>query len=108
MKKIFAERLKSYRGASGLSGVNLAAKVGVTQGTMSKYESPEYDLLPSFETLVRLAQALEVPLGVLAGLESPGPGTAPPKWVSDLLPDLWSLDRPGQEAVKALVRGLKR
>jgi transcriptional regulator with XRE-family HTH domain len=106
LKKIFAERLRMYRSASGLSAAKLAAKVGVSQGSLSKYENPEYDMFPSFEVLVRLAEVLNAPLGDLAGVDVPGPGT--PQWVHDLMPDLARLDVAGQESVKALVKGLKR
>ena len=89
---------------------DVAGMVGVSQATYYKYESLKGDVLPSFETLVLLAEALEVSLGTLAGLEPPGeppPSMAkpPPKWVADLMPDLESLPPAGREAVRALVKG---
>jgi transcriptional regulator with XRE-family HTH domain len=108
LKKIFAERLRMYKSASGLSAAELAARAGVSRGTLSKYQNPDFALFPSFDVLVRLAKALEAPLGVLVGLESPDPDRHTPKWVSDLMPDLASLDVAGRESVKALVRGLKK
>ena len=87
--------------------------IGVTQSTYSKYESVDGSVLPSFETLVLLAEALGVPLGALAGLEPPGEAPLlkvkpPPKWVADLLPDLETLPQAGREAVRALVKGYRR
>ena len=114
LKNIFGRSLKRAREASGLSVGQVAEMIGVSQPTYYKYESLKEDVLPSFVTLVQLSEALGVSLGTLAGLESStdrppeeASDKSPPKWVADLLPDLTSLDKHGQDAVKALVRGLR-
>ena len=62
------------------------------------------------ETAKALAEA---PKNTMADEDAAAPGPAgrpdgPPKWLLDLAPDLAALDEHGQEAVKALVKGLTK
>ena len=67
--------------------------------------------MPSVSVLRDLALALGSTADYWLGLPSPAPPAPPkppPRWLADLLPDLEALDKPGQAAVKALVKGLKK
>ena len=110
LKKIFALRLRELRAARRLTGAELGALAGVNKGTLSKFENPDLDVFPSYPTFIALAEALEVTPDQLTGHETKPPEarSAPPKWVSDLIPDLDALDKAGREAVKALVKALKK
>ena len=63
--------------------------------------------VPSFDILVNLAEELGCSLDYLVGRDDKAPAPKLSKWVADLVPELESLDKPGREAVKALVSGLK-
>ena len=110
LKKNFALRLRELRIASHLTGAELGALAGVNKGTMSKFENPEFDVFPSYVTLVALARALGVSLDHLTGCDDKPPEARleSPKWLVDLLPDLETLDKSGQKAVMALVKGLAK
>ena len=92
-----------------MTGAEIGALAGVNKGTMSKFENPELDVFPSYATLIALAEVYEVSIDHLTGRSgnSPEARPDPPKWLADLLPDLESLDKPGRDAVKALVHGLR-
>lgn len=78
--------------------------VGINRTTLANLERGNRG--PSVEVLSQLAKALQVPTDYLLGL--PNWQAPVPQWVSDLLPDLAALDRSGQAAVRALVKGLKK
>jgi transcriptional regulator with XRE-family HTH domain len=63
---IFPERLKAARELRGLSQAALAEKAGAPPTTISHFEAGSRK--PSFDSLRRLAQALEVTTDYLLGL----------------------------------------
>ena len=69
-------RLKYARERAGLTGVALAERSGIDPSQISRYENPESGRAGGIEaaTLIRLAEALGVPVGWLAADE----GTLPP------------------------------
>lgn len=104
-KTIFPSRLKEARKRSELSQAELARLIEVGPGTVGHLETGHQS--PTFDVLCRLAATLETPLDWLAGFDSPAEREIP-RWLTNLLPDLAVLDRHGQEAVKALVKGLAK
>ena len=60
---MLCERLRSLRLARGLSQVQLAEKVGISNNLYNKYEKK--DVRPPYETLVKIADALGVSVSVL-------------------------------------------
>lgn len=69
-------RLKYARERAGLSGAALAKRAGIDPGQVSRYENPESGRVAGIEaaTIIKLAEALGVPVGWLAADE----GTLPP------------------------------
>lgn len=63
--KIFASRLYSRRVAQGFNQAELAAKVGVSQSTLSKLEAGTCE--PNYTVLVQLAVALDCSIDYLLG-----------------------------------------
>lgn len=59
-KSTFSNLLIKYRERLNLKKAALAAKIGVTQPTISKFENPKNDVLPKYETLVKLCSALNL------------------------------------------------
>ena len=104
-KQNFARLLKEARAASGLSGAHLAERVNVDPSYVVLLESGRR--APSVDILCDLAVALGVNPAVLLGT-APIEPVRPPVWLAELMPDLAALDRPGQAAVKALVKGLAK
>ena len=86
----------------------LATKLGVKMATVSDYERGKVS--PSYAVLGRAADLFECQVDFLMGRNDQEPfiKQALPCWLADLLPDLEALDKPGQAAVKALVKGLKK
>jgi transcriptional regulator with XRE-family HTH domain len=108
-EKIFSERLRQLRKEAGLTGAQLASKVDVQSSFIALLE--RQNRKPSIDVFCALAVALGASLDYLAGLDDtppPPPEPGPSKWITRLIPDLESLDRAGQQAVKALVLGLKK
>ena len=103
-QKIFAERLRLVRKASGLTGAALAEMIGVKRQAIVNLETGQRS--PAADTLYDLAKATGASVDYLLGL--PGSGPPSPAWAADLLPDLAALDHHGQEAVKVLVKGLAK
>ena len=64
----FGLRLKKLRDAKGLSQTELAQKLGVTKGTVYRYENNTQS--PSLENAAKLALLLDTSLDYLAGLEN--------------------------------------
>lgn len=64
-KLIFSQRLKQLRLEKSLTQGQLGEKVSVIKQAVSKYEKTE--TFPAFETLIDLAEALEVSLDYLVG-----------------------------------------
>ena len=106
-KKTFSERLRLLRRESKLTAAQLADRIGVKRQAIGHMETGLRGL--SVETACDLAEEFGVSTDFLFGLVSPTPPTLPiPAWIECLLPDLAALDRHGQEAVKALVKGLAK
>lgn len=57
------ERIRALRKAAGLTQTALGEKLGVKQATVGQYENNPNP--PKIETLQRIADALEVPVGAL-------------------------------------------
>ena len=91
---------------SGLSGAKVAKEIGVTRGTYSKYENVDSGVLPTLETFMRLAEFFNVSPGVLVGRDPSSEAFSP--WLIALAPELEALDKAGREAVRALVKGLRK
>ena len=100
--KKFAQRLRELRQDAGMTHANLAERLGLGRTAVTNMETFSK---PSIDVLCSLSSIFGVSMDYLAGFDAPEP---PPKWVADLLPDLRVLDKPGREAVRALVKGLKK
>jgi transcriptional regulator with XRE-family HTH domain len=100
---IFPARLKQARKKLALSQAELARLIGVGPGTVGHMETGHQ--APTFDILCRLSVALEASLDWLAGLDAPAKRDVP-KWLVEIIPDCETLDRHGQAAVVALVKGL--
>jgi transcriptional regulator with XRE-family HTH domain len=103
-KKIFAERLRQLRKDFGLSGPQLANKIGVDKSYIVHLERGTTKT-PSVELLCDLAKIFNVSSDYLLGLDDKKPKSS---WSVELSYDFESLDAHGQEAVKALIKGLKK
>jgi transcriptional regulator with XRE-family HTH domain len=79
------DRLRELRGSRGLTQAVLAARVGTTQGTLSRIEKGEIKERPDRGLAKRIAVALEVPLSEIFDDEEPGavPAEAPPAAASN-------------------------
>ena len=86
----FGLRLKKLRDAKGLSQKELAQKLGVSKGTVYRYENNTQS--PSLENAAKLALLLDTSLDYLAGLENA---------LTIQLPDLNEEER---NALKAFIR----
>ena len=64
----FGLRLKKLRDAKGLSQKELAQKLGVSKGTVYRYENNTQS--PSLDNAAKLALLLDTSLDYLAGLEN--------------------------------------
>ena len=108
MRNCFPERLRHLRKESGLTMAQLAKKLGVTLAAVSDYERGKTS--PSYAVLGRAADLFECQVDFLMGRSDQEPAIkrGPPKWLADLMPELEALGKPGQDAVKALVKGLKK
>ena len=67
MKYKFAERLKELRTENKLSMVQLAKLMGITDGSICRWENGKHDIRG--EELFKLAQIFKVSMDYLAGLE---------------------------------------
>nr|DAH65398.1 MAG TPA: helix-turn-helix domain protein [Caudoviricetes sp.] len=69
------DRLRQLREAAGLTQIQLALRVGVTQGTLANWERGAR--LPQLENLVRISNILGCGIDELLGLgaaQEPAPG----------------------------------
>ena len=64
---VFPQRLKELRLKKGLTQTELGEKVGVKQSTFTNWENGKRE--PNFETIIKLADLLEVSLDWLFGRE---------------------------------------
>jgi DNA-binding XRE family transcriptional regulator len=62
-RRLFGEQLRLFRSQRGLTQEELAARAGVNRVTIARFEAGER--LPRHQTLVALADALELPVGRL-------------------------------------------
>lgn len=65
----FAQRLERLLGQAGLSAYRLAQRSGLSRETVSRYLHGERE--PTFANVVRIAQALELPLEAFANISLP-------------------------------------
>ena len=63
----FAENLRQYREAVGLTSKDLAAKIGIKYSTYSNYENQGRE--PNYDTLRKIAAALGVSIDSLLGYQ---------------------------------------
>lgn len=78
----FAEKLKALRKSAGLSQIVLAQNLGVTQVTVSLYESGGRE--PDLDDLMTIAERLGTTPNDLLGFESPPQSAAPGIKVRDI------------------------
>lgn len=64
---IFPQRLKELRLKKGLTQTELGKRLGVKQSTFTNWENGKRE--PNFETLIKLADLLEVSVDLLLGRE---------------------------------------
>lgn len=69
-------RIKEYRRAHGMTAKQLAECVGVAESTMSLYENGKRE--PDFETLLRIAVALDASVDALLGVKNAQTGVKIP------------------------------
>lgn len=62
--------IRVYRQGIGLTLDELAEKVGLTKSTLSRYENGQYE--PNYETVVDIAEALDVHPALLYGFVDVG------------------------------------
>lgn len=75
----FGEKIKKARKKSGLTQSQLGNKLGVSASMLAQYETGKRK--PKIETLLKLSEAMGVPLDELIGLEEEektSPDTEPP------------------------------
>ena len=102
---IFPERLRAIRKARGLTQMQVGKLIGLGEAVIGHFEKGRQQ--PSFRSLCLLAEALDVSLDHLVGNERPSDNSIP-AWIDAMLADLCALDSTGRDAVKALVKGLKK
>lgn len=73
----FAQRLKRYRRERGLTQQELAERIGVSNKSVSRWESGSY---PDVPTLVSLARALDVTVDALLDPGAPVPTLQKSDW----------------------------
>lgn len=78
----FAEKLKALRKSAGLSQILLAQNLGVTQVTVSLYESGGRE--PDLDDLMTIAERLGTTPNDLLGFESPPLSAAPGIKIGDI------------------------
>lgn len=67
---VFGRLVVEQRDRSGLSQLDLAKRVGVSRGQISRIESGAKG--PSYETLIAIAVELDIDLNLLKGASHPG------------------------------------
>ena len=72
-RRSFGQRLARIRDKRGLGQEELAALVGVVQGTISNWERAVENKFPGFDDAIALARALNVSLDELAGTKPTTP-----------------------------------
>jgi transcriptional regulator with XRE-family HTH domain len=104
-ENIFSQRLRELRLSKGLTLTQLAKNLSLHKTSVFRFE--DGSVKPAFDTLLALAVELDCTVDYLMGREgAKGPGA--PRWVVEMLPDMARLDSKGREAVKGLVKALKR
>lgn len=108
----FLERLELLRLASGLSKGEFAQRVGVAQ-IFSRYAAPKPGQKerkvksPSVETLLTIAHEFNTSVDwLLTGQEPLIEKSTMPDWLSDLAPNLASLNETDQAVVRGALEGM--
>jgi transcriptional regulator with XRE-family HTH domain len=96
--------IKELRIKSGLSQTDLANMLNKNQRTISTWETGKQE--PSLLDLVKLRQIFGCSIDTLFCFNDST--NTIPNWLKSVWPDIMSLDSHGQEAVKALIKGLKK
>lgn len=65
---LFGKRLKKLRKEAGITQKELADEIGVNRATIAGYETKGKE--PSYDTLIKIARALNCSLDVLLGYQS--------------------------------------
>lgn len=101
----FGVRLARFRNAAGLSITQLAKKARVDYMQISRYEKGAH--LPTLDTAISIARALEITLDQLAtGVEPPEPTEPPVFQNTHLLDRMRELDRIPAERQEMALRVL--
>ena len=112
---MFAERLKQLRKEKGMTQIELAKTIGVSNGTVAMWETGKRR--PSFELLERLSDVFDRRLDYILGASDDplpsvltyGDNNVLGNWVvqeeyEDMVRKLTLLDEFGQKAVNAVIR----
>lgn len=98
-----SERLKRIRKDNGYTRERLAQELGLSYGTVAKYETGERE--PGHGYIVKLAQKFGLTTDYVLGIEKPKPAPLPYSAAAlDLARQYDRLDSWGQAAVSAIVR----
>lgn len=103
----FAESCKRVIDQRGITQRQLAEQLGVTEATVSRYVTPApKGRVPNLESLVALAQALNVSLDTLVGVEPPAAARQAPD--IKILISVYEKAAPEQrEAIWSVFNGFK-
>jgi len=101
------QRIMSYRKKAGLSQKALAKAIGVSASLANHYENDKRD--PSTQTLVKIADVLNVTSDKLLGLEilRPSPAVYKNRFEYSLLREIRFLNKFGQERALEYISELK-
>lgn len=88
--KDVGRRIYEARKAAGLTMTELGNKINVTNSTIKRYEDGQFNRV-SMDALVKVANALDVEVTYLLGMETPTPPTITPKDERDITKDLDSI-----------------
>lgn len=88
--KDVGRRIYEARKAAGLTMTELGNKINVTNSTIKRYEDGQFNRV-SMDALVKVANALDVEVTYLLGMETPTPPTITPKDERDIAKDLDSI-----------------
>lgn len=103
------EALKNSRLSLGMTMKDLADKVGVSEGTVSRWESGDIENMRR-DKIVKLAKALEISPAIIMGWDDPAPSAPASPSLADheeaLLHVYRQLNDEGQEKVRGYTEDL--
>lgn len=104
-KSILGSNIRKSRERLGISGTELAGRIDSDKSAISKIENGERS--PNFETLLKIADALETPIDILVHIDAPISSLI---WMQGLEQKLSLLPPEAQKTVEtamtAMVEGL--